>query len=137
MWKLLPAVSKKKKKMYSYILGVVGIKLFRNNFFFLHWVFTPIVTAGLGCRLSDNKSPRYCSTLCNLTVFSNAIVWIVILLLFSIPYQALFSTLPSILITTGTFVTFLFQSVFSFLARARDFAFSVLLWSVRMVRSTI
>ena len=91
-------------------------------------------------RLSDSKSPQVSGTLLSiLTVFNNAVVWMVstrpATSKSSRTFNNLLVTVPKALITIGIIVTIMFHSFFSnSLARSRylslfSHSFSFILWS--------
>ena len=74
--------------------------------------------------LSDSKSLQVTRTLhCILTDLDNAVVWIVLILLLTFNSTRLFSepseTVPNALITNGIAVIFMFDCIFSFLAKSK------------------
>ena len=90
-------------------------------------------------RLSGSKSPQVSRTLLSiLTVFNNAIVWMVSTRpptsKSSRPFKNPLVTVPKAPITIGIIVTFMFQSFFNSLARRTylsrfSHSFSFILWS--------
>ena len=99
------------------------------------------------CSLSDSKSPQVPRTrLSILAVLSNAVVWIVstrpLTSNSSRPFNNPLVTVPSVPITIGTIITFMFHSVFNSLARSRylsifSLSFRFILWSAGTAKSTI
>ena len=98
-------------------------------------------------RLSDSKSPQVSRTLLSiLTVFSNAVVWMVSsrppTSKTSRPFNNPLVTVPKAPITIGIIVTFVFHSFFNSLGRSRylslcSHSFSFILWSAVTAKSTI
>ena len=107
----------------------------QRNLMVFHWI------------LSDSKSPQVSRTLFSiLTVFSNAVVWMVSTRLptskSSRPFNNPLVTVPKAPITIGIIVTFMFDSFFNSLARSRylslfSHSFSFILWSAGTAKSTI
>ena len=97
--------------------------------------------------LSDSKSPQVSRTyLCILSVFNNAVVWMVSTRLStsksSRPFDNPLVTVSKAPITIGTIVTFMLHSFFNSLARSRYLSFfshffSFILWSAGTAKSTI
>ena len=98
-------------------------------------------------RLSDCKSPQVSWTLLSiLTVFNNAVVWMVSTRpptsKSSRPFKNPLVTVPKAPITIGIIVTFIFHSFFNSLARSRylslfSHSFSSILWSAGTEKSII
>ena len=98
-------------------------------------------------RLSDSESPQVSRTLLSiLTVFDNAVVWMVSTRppksKSSRPFNNPLVTVPKAPITIGIIVTFMFRSFFHSLARSWHLFlfshyFSFILWSVGTAKSTI
>ena len=98
-------------------------------------------------RLNDSKSPLVSRILlCILTVFNNAVVWMVSTRpptsKFFRPFNNPWVTMPKAPITIGIIVTFMFHSFFKSLARSRylslfSHSFSFILWSAGTAKSTI
>ena len=97
--------------------------------------------------VSDSKSPQVSRTrLRILTVFSNAVIWILSTRpptsQSSRPFNNPFDIVPKVPITIGTIVTFMFHSFFNTLARSKYLSFFAhsfrfILWSARTTKSTI
>ena len=98
-------------------------------------------------RLSDSKSPQVSRTLLSiLTVFNNAVVWMVSTRpptsKSSSPFNNPLLTVPKAPITIGIVFTFMFHSFFNSLARSRylslfSHSISFILWSAGISKSTI
>ena len=98
-------------------------------------------------RLSGNKSPQVSRNLLSiLTVFNNAVVWMVSTRSptskSSWPFNNPLVTVLKAPITIGIIVTFMFHSFFNSLARSRylslfSHSFSFILWSAGTAKSTI
>ena len=97
--------------------------------------------------LSDSKSLQVPWTLLSiLTVFNNAVVWMVSTRpptsMSSWPFNNPLVTVPKAPITIGIIVTFMFHGFFNSLARSRylslfSHSFSFILWSARTAKLTI
>ena len=97
--------------------------------------------------LSDSKSPQLSRTLlCILSVFDNAVVWMLSTRPPTSKSSRLFNnplvTVPKVPIIIGTIITFMFHSFFNSLARSRylslfSHSFSFILWSAVTAKSTI
>ena len=97
--------------------------------------------------LSDRKSPRVSRALISiLVVLSNAVIWIVSTRpptsKSSRPFNNPLVIVPNAPITIGTIITFMFLSLFNFLAMSRylsffSLSFSFILWWAGAAKSTI
>ena len=98
-------------------------------------------------RLSGRKPLQFSRTLLSiLTVFNNAVVWMISTRPPTYKSSKLFSnplvTVPKAPITIGIIVTFMFHSFFKFIAKSRYLSlfsnsFSFILWSAGTAKSTI
>ena len=142
------------------LLLIKMLNIFNNNFEDLNFIIiiTDIIIYSLefshqrkqmvfDWRLSDSKSPQISRSLLSiLTVFNNAVVWMVYARSPTSKSSGLFNnlllTMPKAPITIGITVTLMFHSFFNSLARSRylslfSHSFSFILWSAGTPKSTI